>query len=119
MEQINRVEIRGNVGNVRINEFSDGNQMASFSVVTNYVYKGRDGNGIVETMWFNVVSWKGKNGLEDLNVLKKGCPVHVIGRMREREYTATDGAIRHITEIVANKVDLVDTNEALQPCHLA
>lgn len=105
MEQINRIEIQGNIGNVRINDYGD-NQMASFSVVTNYVYKGRDGNGVVETMWFNVVAWKNRCGLEDFSLLRKGQGVHVIGRLREREYTGTDGAIRHMTEVVSSKVEI-------------
>ncbi len=107
MEQINRIEIKGNVGTIRIYD-NAGKQMASFSVVTNYLYKGRDGEGVVETMWFNVVAWTGPQTMKDFNVIKKGAAVHVVGRMREREFTGSDGALRRTTEIVANKVNLVD-----------
>lgn len=118
MEQINRIEIRGNIGFLRINEFEDNQQMASFSVVTNYIYKGRDGSGVVETMWFNVVAWKKPQSLQDFSLLKKGAPVHVVGRMRDREYTANDGTVKHVTEVVASKVELVETDDQLQPCRL-
>lgn len=107
MEQINRIEVRGNVGNIRIFNNED-SQMASFSVVTNYLYKGRGGDAVVETMWFNVVAWTGKQTLRDFNELKKGMQVHVIGRMRDREYSGADGGIRHVTEIVAAKVAIVE-----------
>lgn len=113
MGQINRIEIKGVIGNIRVNEFED-NQVASISVVTNYVYKGRDGNGIVETMWFNVVAWKNRCGTEDLNSLKKGQTIEVVGRMREREYTGSDGAVRRITELVASKVELTEGANAAQ-----
>lgn len=110
MEQINRIEIQGNVGNVRINEF-DGNQMATISVVTNYIYKGMDGNGVVETMWFTVVARKRPQSLQDFSLLKKGTTVHVTGRLREREYSAADGTARKITEVIANKVTIVESDE--------
>lgn len=116
MEQINRVEIRGTVGFVRINDF-DGNPMATFSVVTNYVYKGRDGSGVVETMWFNVSAWKRPQSLQDFSKLQKGTVVHVLGRMREREYTSSDGTMKRISEVIANKVSIVETEENLTPCH--
>lgn len=117
MEQINRIEIRGNVGFVRIND-NDGNPMASFSVVTNYIYKGRDGSGVVETMWFNVVAWKRAGSLQDFSLLQKGTVVHVLGRMREREYTTSDGSVKRISEVIANKVSIVDSDESLQPCRI-
>ncbi len=118
MEQINRIEIRGNIGFVRVNEFEDGNQTANFSVVTNYIYKGRDGNGVVETTWFNVVAWKKAQISIDFSQLQKGIPVHVVGRMRDREYTAADGSIKRITEVIASKVSIVEVEENLQPCRI-
>jgi len=110
MEHINKIEIQGNVGNVRINDF-DGNQMATFSVVTNHVYKSMDGTGVVETMWFNVVGRKRPQSLQDFSLLKKGVMVHVTGRQREREYTAADGSVRKVTEVIANKISIVESDE--------
>lgn len=112
MEQINRIEVKGNVGNIRVFDNENG-QMASFSVVTNYLYKSRTGDAVVETMWFNVVAWTGANTLKDFNEIKKGSPVHVTGRLREREFTGSDGVIRHTTEIVANKVSIEDDSQAV------
>lgn len=51
MEQINRIEIKGKIGNVRITDFEDG-QSANLSVATNYIYKSRDGNAVIETMCY-------------------------------------------------------------------
>lgn len=106
MEQLNRVEIRGTVGNVRVQNFDD-TQAANFSVVTNYVYKSRSGDAVVETCWFSVNAWKNKNMPEDLGQITKGSHVHVTGRFREREYTADDGTVRKVQEVFAYSVELL------------
>lgn len=110
MEQFNRIEIQGNVGGVRINDF-DGNQMATISVVTNHVYKGMDGTGVVEVMWFTVVARKRPQSLQDFSLLKKGTTVHVTGRMRDREYISSDGTSRKITEVLASRISIVESDE--------
>lgn len=106
MEQINKIEIRGTVGNVRIQNFEE-RQAANFSVVTNYIYKSRSGEAVIETCWFNVSAWQGRNMPENLEDIKKGRIVHVTGRMRDREYTGNDGTVRRVMEVIANSVELV------------
>lgn len=53
MEQLNRLEIRGNVGNVNILKVGE-TRVAHFSVATNFAYKGRNGEPVIETTWHNV-----------------------------------------------------------------
>lgn len=48
MEQLNRIELKGNVGNVKVQTVGD-NEVARFSVATNYVFKGKDGQPVIET----------------------------------------------------------------------
>ena len=60
MEHINKVEIRGNVGTVRMNEHN-GKKVVNFSVVTDFLYKSREGIPLSETTWHNVVAWSGKD----------------------------------------------------------
>ena len=48
MEQLNRIELRGNVGNVRVSDVG-GSKVARFSLATNFIYKGKDNEGVVET----------------------------------------------------------------------
>ena len=110
MEQINRIEIKGKIGNVRITDFEDG-QSANLSVATNYIYKSRDGHAVIETMWFNVCAWKGRNMPEDFKLLQKGKTVHVTGRMREREFTGADGAVKKITEVIASRMEIVEDED--------
>ena len=80
MEHINKVEIRGNVGTVRMNEHN-GKKVANFSVVTDFLYKSREGIPLSETTWHNVVAWSGKD-IADLDLITKGTTVHVHGRLR-------------------------------------
>ena len=42
MDHINRIELQGRVGTVRTNIIGD-NMVANFSLVTEYLYKTRDG----------------------------------------------------------------------------
>ncbi len=104
MEFINKVEIRGIVGNIRVATY-EGTQVANFSVVTNYLYKGREG-AVAETFWFNVNAWAGKNMPQDFTQIEKGSSVLVRGRLRNREYQSSDGQARIITEVVASRVEL-------------
>ena len=118
MMTINRIEIMGTVGNVRISSFED-RQSLNFSVVTNYAYKGRESSPILETMWFNVAAWSGKSvSPEVISKIDKGSDVRVLGRLREREYTTSDGTVRKVIEVVASQVELVDSKEMMQPARV-
>lgn len=102
MEHLNKIEIKGRVGTIRTNEVN-GSKVANFSVVTELLYKTRDGNAASETTWFNVTAWESKN-MPDLNELAKGMPIHVSGRMRTSRYTTAEGVEKQFYEILANKV---------------
>ncbi len=52
MEQLNRIEIRGNVGNVSINTVGD-TRVAHFSVATNYAYKTQNGEPVIDTTCYS------------------------------------------------------------------
>jgi len=102
MEHLNRIELRGRVGTVRTNEVN-GNKVANFSVVTEHLYKTRDGQAVSETTWFNVAAWNGKD-MPDLEQIVKGMPIYVSGRIRTSRYTSADGIERQYYEILAQKV---------------
>ena len=62
MEYINKIELLGKVGTVRSNVVN-GTKVANFSLVTDFLYKTRDGNPVSEATWFNIVAWEGKDNL--------------------------------------------------------
>ena len=105
MEHINRIEIQGRVGTVRTNIVNE-TMVANFSVATDYLYKGKDGAGVSETTWHNVVAWAGKE-MPDLRRVTKGTPVYVSGRMRTSKYTTSEGVEKHFYEILAYKVRIL------------
>lgn len=106
MEQLNRIELRGNVGNVRFSEAGTG-KMARFSLATNYLYKNKDGDGSVETTWHNVVAWESRS-IPDISIIEKGCPLYVCGRVRNSKYTAADGVEKQFFEVVASRICKVE-----------
>ena len=105
MEHINKVEIRGNVGTVRMNEHN-GKKVANFSVVTDFIYKSREGIPLSETTWHNVVAWSGKD-IADLELVSKGTMVYVQGRLRGNKYTSVDGTEKYFYEILAQKLQII------------
>ena len=105
MEHINRIELQGRVGTIRTNTVN-GSLVANFSIATDNLYKNRDGSGVSETTWHNVVAWSGKD-MPDLSQITVGMHLHVIGRMRSTKYTASDGTDRYFYEVMAQKISPV------------
>jgi len=113
MEQINKIEIIGLVGNVRTN-IVGGTLVVNFSVATSYAYKGRDGNPVIDTQWFMCSAWEGK-GMPDLTRISKGSPIRVFGRIRTRNYTTSEGVDKQEIEVKASRVELLDPEIMLTP----
>ncbi len=106
MEQLNKIELRGTVGSVRLQTYND-SLVAHFTVVTNFAYKDRDGSPVIDATWHNVTAWEGRD-IPDLRSLEKGSKVYILGRIRNQKYTASDGTDRFSTEIVARRLVFVD-----------
>lgn len=106
MEQLNKIEIRGIIGSVYVKDFGN-TKVANISVATDYCYTTKDGSAVIETTWHYVTAWEGRD-IQNLNQLKKGSFLHVIGRLRNRKYTTADGTERIAYDIVANKVEQIE-----------
>ena len=89
MEHINRIEIQGEVGNIRTQTIFD-QQVANMSVMTQEFYKSKEDMVIADTTWHNVVVWQDKS-LSDLSKVEKGSKVRVVGRLRQMKYTDANG----------------------------
>ena len=57
---------------------------------------------VIETMWHYVVAWNIPEGID------KGSKIHVVGRLRARRYTDSEGVDRNMVEVVANKIEVID-----------
>ena len=117
MQQLNRIEIIGYVGNIRIDNVGD-RKVARLSVATNYVYRDKEGTPVIETTWHNCTAWEGKR-IEDLTSIKKGDPVHVVGRLRVYRFTDADGNERIAYETFAYSLEKVSMEERLQAQDIA
>lgn len=107
MEDINRIELQGQVGrDARIVTVGD-TTVARFNLATSEIYKDRNGVTKVETTWHSVTAWQGKN-MPDLKSITKGCVVHVVGRLRQSRYTTVDGEERIFYEVLAGIIDIVE-----------
>lgn len=104
-EHINRIELQGRVGTVRTNEYN-GSKVVNFSLITETLYKNREGTPTVESMWHNIVYWPGKNQ-EVADKIMKGAPVNVSGRLRESRYTSADGIEKQYQEVLASSIKIL------------
>lgn len=111
MEQMNKVELRGVVGSVRVYTYEE-SRMARIGLATNYAFKDRNGTAVIDTSWHNVIAWEGRT-LQDLDRIAKGTKLRVVGRIRYQKYTGVDGEERIGTDIVAANVEIIDDSEQL------
>ena len=103
---INKIELQGCIGSVRLSAFN-GKNAARLSVATNYIYKSKEGEAVIETTWHSVSAWENGRGIKGLDTLKKGDCVHVRGRVRTVKYTDSEGQERTSCEVVATSVKLL------------
>ena len=106
MEYINKIELLGKVGTVRSNIVND-NRVVNFSLVTDFLYKTREGNPVSEATWLNIVAWEGKE-IKDADKIEKGATVHVHGRIRSSRFEGSDGTEKQVYEVLANKLQVID-----------
>jgi single-strand DNA-binding protein len=108
MPSLNKVMIIGNVGTEPEMRFiASGKPVTTFSVATNRIYSGADGERKEETEWFNIVVW---NKLAELcnQFLGKGRLVYIEGRLRTRSWEGQDGQKHYRTELIAEQVTFLD-----------
>lgn len=82
------------------------------SIVTNHAYKSSDGSPVIESTWHNVSAWDIKTN--DVEHIEKGSKVHVVGRIRHASHTMSSGEVIEGTEVLANSLELISSNERLE-----
>lgn len=99
MESLNKVELRGFVGNINTKPIGD-TTMTRFSLATDRAYKSPEGFPVIETTRFQCVSFD-----KEASSISKGDTVHLTGRLRQQRYTASDGSERVSYEVLVQKFD--------------
>lgn len=104
---VNKVILIGNLGkDPEMRYTPSGDAVTNFSVATTEKFKGRDGQQQEKTEWHNIVAWR-KLGEICGQFLKKGKQVYIEGKITTRSYDDRDGNKRYITEIVAEKMQML------------
>ena len=105
---LNKVMLIGHLGRDCETRFTTNNvSVTTFTLATNYRYKGKDGNWVDETTWHNVTSWNLSDYFKDN--LRKGKKFYVEGRISKRDYTDKDGIKRYFTDIISEKLIPLDS----------
>jgi len=108
---LNKVMLIGNVGKDPEIRSANGVQVASFPLATTEVFSSKAGQRQEHTEWHNIVVWRGLSEVVEKYV-KKGTPLFIEGRIRNRSYEGKDGVKRYITEIVCDSLKLLGRKEA-------
>jgi len=104
MSGVNKVILIGNLGkDPEVRSLEGGAKVASFSLATNEVFKGKDGNKVEQTEWHNIVVWRGLAELAE-KYLKKGSQIYLEGKIKTRSWDDKEGNKRYITEIVGDQM---------------
>lgn len=105
-EFLNRVELKGIVGQVKTTPVGDDINIR-LSVVTQSAASDDKGNWTIEHTWFNVTAFT-KNVSVETDKLQKGTKVHITGRFRVRKYVDSTGQEKLIYEIIASAPDSIE-----------
>lgn len=100
---INKAMVFGNLTrDPEMRALPSGQQVCSFSLATNYTYKGKDGNRVEKSDFHNIVVF-GAQAENSAKYLKKGASAYVEGRLQTQSWEK-DGVKQYRTEIVADRV---------------
>jgi single-strand DNA-binding protein len=107
MASLNKVILIGRLGkDPEVTSFENGNKKISVTMATSERYRDRDQNWVEQTDWHNIVVWGNlaNDIAEGRRNYSKGDMMYVEGKLRTRQYTDQQGAVRYVTEVIADKM---------------
>ena len=109
---INKAILSGHVGNDPESKTLDsGITVTKFSLATSEKYTKKDGTEVDNTVWHNIVTWRGIAEVCEKYV-KKGMKLTVLGKITNRSWEDDKGEKKYMTEIVADQVELPGRKES-------
>ncbi len=103
---LNKAIIIGNLTrDPELRTIPSGQQVATFGIATNRIWKDQSGNKQQKTEFHNIVAW-GKLAEIAGQYLSKGRLAMIEGRIETRSWEGQDGAKRNRTEIVAENLQM-------------
>ena len=106
----NKVILIGRLGqDPEIKYLESGSSVCNFSLATTYKWT-KDGQKQEETEWHKVVLW-GRQAEIAGEYLRKGNQVYIEGRLKTRSWEDKDGTKKHVTEVVAGGLELLENRK--------
>jgi len=105
---LNKAMVIGNV--VRDPEMRttpNGQNVTSYSIATNFIWKDQQGQKQERAEFHNIVAWRRLAEISS-QYLKKGSKVYIEGRMQTRSWDDPNGVKKYKTEIVAENMIMLD-----------
>ncbi len=114
MASVNKVILVGNLGqDPEVRTFPNGGRVANVTIATTDRWKDKQTNEQREaTEWHRVVFNERLADIVD-QYLRKGSQVYVEGSLRTRKYTDKDGIERYITEIRADRMQMLGSRQGM------
>jgi single-strand DNA-binding protein len=107
-KDLNKVQMTGRLGaDPEMRYTPQGHAVTTFRVASNRSWRTAEGESHEDTEWFRVVAW---NKLAEIchKWLSKGSRVYVEGRLQTRQWQDQEGQTRHLTEVIANDMIILD-----------
>jgi len=115
MAGLNKVMLIGRLGkDPEVISFENGGKKMTVTMATSERYRDRNGQWQDQTEWHNVVAWGNlANDIDEKRrVYAKGDLMFVEGKIRTRQYTDGQGVTKYITEILAEKMNLISKSNS-------
>ena len=110
MTGVNKVILIGNLGgNPEMRAMPNGNHVTNLSLATSESFKNKEGELETKTEWHRIVMFDRLAEVAN-QYLSKGSKAYIEGKLKTREWEK-DGAKRSTTEIVANKLEMLDSKQ--------
>lgn len=111
---VNKVILVGNLGqDPELRYTPNGAAVTTISVATNEIWRDSEGNTQERTEWHRVVLWR-RHAEVAGEFLKKGSKVYIEGSLRTRSWEDKNGNKRYTTEVVADRMMMLDSKAAAE-----
>lgn len=110
---VNKIYLLGRTGkDPEVKTIGDA-KCAQFTLATSERYKDRNGEMQENTDWHNIVCWRQTADIVEKYV-KKGSQIFIEGKVKYRSYETDRGEKRYVTDIVAERIELLGKPEGQQ-----
>lgn len=111
LTQLNKVELIGVVGNVKVMNVLN-NKAARFTLCTQFMHKDKSGCVVVESTWTPVIAFE-SDKINCIEEIKRGSKVQLVGRLKTNRFIKEDGSTVDSLEVVAKELTILsqDNNQ--------